>query len=170
MISNRPIGCHVALVAVTLFLLFSGLLGAQEAPTHPDLMDPVGRYQLQLPADWGIVGTNSKLNGFVIGNGEDSFVTVYHDGKLSIAEAIPTLTALCACSIPDNAKVEALSDAAYPAQLIQIGKDDRGSMVVGTVVFPGGMFGLVSSFKNEQTRLVLKAVLRQARPGPSRPK
>jgi hypothetical protein len=133
-------------------------------------MDPLGRYQLQLPDHWGIVGTNSKLNGFVIGNGEDSFVAVYHDGKLSPGQAISAVTTLCACSIPNNAKVEVLSNAAYPAQLIQIAPDDRGSVVVGTVVFPGGMFGLVSSFKNEQTRLVLKDVLRQARPGPSRPK
>jgi hypothetical protein len=158
------------LVAAIHLLLFPGLAVAEEAVTRPDMMDPLGRYQLLLPDGWGIAGTNSKLNGFVIGNGEDSFVAVYHDGKLSFEQAVPTMTELCSCSVPDRAKVEVLSEAAYPAQLIQIGQDDQGTVVIGTVVFPEGMFGLVSVFRNEQTRLVLKNVLRQARPGPSRSK
>jgi len=66
-----------------------------------------------------------------------------------------------------TAKVEVLDEAAYPAQLISISEDDEGTLVVGTVVLPEGMFGLVSLFRNEQTRLALKDVLREAKPGPS---
>ena len=170
MIPKLWISCRAALVAANALLLFTRLAGAQESQPDPDLMDPLGRYQLQLPDGWRVVGTNSKLNGFVIGDGEDSFVAVYHDGKVSLEQAIPTLATLCSCGIPDDAKAEVVSDAAYPAQLMQIGKDDRGTMMVGTVVFPGGMFGVVSSFKHEKTILALKDVLRRARPGPSRPK
>jgi hypothetical protein len=156
-------------VALTLLLLPTWVR-AQDVPAPPDLMDPLGRYQLQFPQGWQVVGTNSKLNGFVIGNGKDSFVAVYRDGKLSIDQTKATMASMCSCGIPDDAKVEALGDTAYPAQLIRIGQDDRGTAVVGTVVFPGGMFGLVSVFKSEQTPQALRDVLRHARPGPSRPK
>ncbi len=167
MVSKLSVGCRAALVAASVLLLTIRLAGAQEI-RGPDLMDPLGRYELRLPAGWRVVGTNSKLNGFVIGNGEESFVAVYHDGKISPDQVIPTLTALCACPVPKDPKVEVLGDAAYPAQVIQIGQDDQGTVVAGTAVFPRGMFGVVSIFRSEQTRVALKDVLRQARPGPSR--
>jgi len=105
MISILRIGCRFVLVAATHFVLFPGLAAEQEAASRPDMMDPLGRYELQLPDGWRVVGTNSKLNGFVIGNGEDSFVAVYHDGELTVEQAIPTMARLCSCSVPDNAKV-----------------------------------------------------------------
>ena len=151
-------------------LLIPALTRAQEAPAPPDLMDPLGRYQLQFPQGWRPTGTNSKLNGFVIGDGHDSFVTVYHDGKLQLDQTKATMASLCACGIPADAKIDVISGAAYPAQLIRIGHDDRGTVVVGTVLFPGGMFGLVSVFKDEKTLQALREVLLRAQPGPSRPK
>jgi hypothetical protein len=167
MIAKPSTSCRATSLAVITFLLLMRPAGAQEL-RDPDLMDPLGRYELRLPDGWRVVGTNSKLNGFVIGDGEESFVAVYHDGTISPDQVIPTLTALCACPVPKDPTVEVLSDAAYPAQVIQIGHDDQGSVVAGTVLFPRGMFGVVSIFKNEQTRVALKDVLRQARPGPSR--
>ena len=161
---------RIVLVLAACLLAHPQMVRAQDVPAPPDLMDPLGRYQLKFPQGWQVVGTNSKLNGFVIGNGADSFVAVYRDGKLSLDQTKATMASMCSCGIPDDAKVEAVGDSAYPAQLIRIGRDDRGTAVVGTVVFPGGMFGLVAVFKNEQTPQALRDVLRHARPGPSRPK
>ena len=133
------------------------------------MMDVLGRYQLELPAGWGIRGTHKKLNGLVIGDGTESFIAVYIDGSFTIDDVAPTMRGLCGCTIPKGATYEVLENSAYPSQII-VYKDDESTLAIGASVFPEGMFGLVAILKSETTVAQIRSVLTRASPGPSRAK
>jgi len=157
------------LFAVLAVFPFGGTVGgekASEAP-KPDMMDILGRYQLQLPVGWGPSGTNSKLNGYVVSDSESSFVAVYEDGDFTVDDVPGVLSRMCGCSIPETAEIELLEDSVYPAEIIVYSTGEE-ILILGGTVFPDGMFGLVSILDKREAIGSLKYALANARPGPAR--